>query len=600
MNARYTHRAQATPIKNSEEPIVATGAEFIVPQLSSNKFIHLAKEDGIVLDIKKDEHVKIKYKNNKIVHINTIPRLSMTSRATYINLNFNTLEKGEKFKKNQMIAWTDAFNGECYAGGKNLVIAVMNYLGHSHEDGYAISSTTADNMQTEIVDEITVIIPAKTKVLKLLTDIGTITKQDEVLVDFSYVGDIDEYIDKYNLTLNDEEDYNSIYNLTDNSIKVRSPGGEISQIQIYLNNKDSVDSIVIELWNKICKELKTKQALFSINAATEKEKLAATDNLDVSQIRTGTHKHYGVLFEGAKITYFIKRVKGLIPGDKLCNRYGSKGLITHVIPEDKIPYSESNSKIDIFISPISVFGRKNTTIIKELYIGKIIVELQKEVIKKINDSRISTKSIRDFILHIYETLDFSPNKRYSNKIKSYLMSLSDTELRNIIKLNKLKFNFIVEPFINIQMSAIKSAAEFMNLELDERVYIPELKCWTKTKVPVGYNYINSMEQLAEDYETLRSTGSYMGASGQPKKGRKAEGGSSQAVGGLDVYALLSYDCPSILNELMTVRSDDFSSKRKVFFNIVQTGSSEIPEETGNASTRQLYDKHMIAMGLKIT
>lgn len=130
----YTHRAQATPIKNSEEPIVATGAEFIVPQLSSNKFIHLAKEDGVVLDIKKDEYVKIKYKNNKIDHINTIPRLSMTSRATYINLNFNTLEKGEKFKKHQMIAWTDAFNGECYAGGKNLVIAVMNYLGHSHED----------------------------------------------------------------------------------------------------------------------------------------------------------------------------------------------------------------------------------------------------------------------------------------------------------------------------------------------------------------------------------------------------------------------------------------------------------------------------------
>lgn len=281
-------------------------------------------------------------------------------------------------------------------------------------------------------------------------------------------------------------------------------------------------------------------------------------------------------------------------------KVGGKGLITHVIPKDKIPYSESNTPIDIFISPISVFGRKNTTVIKELYIGKIIVNLQKQALEKVNSNKITTKSIKDFILHVYELLDFSLNKRYSNKIKSYLMSISDIEFRTIIKTNKLKFNFIVEPFINIPMSAIKSVAEFINLELDEKVYIPELKCWTKTKVPVGINYINCMEQLAEDYETLRSTGSYVGASGQPKKGKTSEGGSSQAIGGLDIYALLSYDCPIILNELMTVRSDDFSSKRQVFINIIQNGESEIPDKTGNSTTRHLYDKHMIAMGLKTT
>jgi len=130
----YTHRAQASPVKNSDEPILSTGAEFIVPQLSSNKFIQLAKQNGTVLDIKKDEFIKIKYENNKIEFINITPQLSMTKRASYINLNFNSLEKGEKFKKGQMIAWTNSFNGECYAGGKNLNIAVMNYLGFSHED----------------------------------------------------------------------------------------------------------------------------------------------------------------------------------------------------------------------------------------------------------------------------------------------------------------------------------------------------------------------------------------------------------------------------------------------------------------------------------
>jgi len=108
-----------------------------------------------------------------------------------------------------------------------------------------------------------------------------------------------------------------------------------------------------------------------------------------------------------------------------------------------------------------------------------------------------------------------------------------------------------------------------------------------------------MEQLAEDYESLRSTGSYVSASGQPKKGRTSEGGSSQAIGGLDIYALLGFDCPAILNELMTIRSDDFSSKRRVFIDIIQSGTSKIPDETGNAATKQLYNKHMIAMGLRV-
>jgi len=175
-------------------------------------------------------------------------------------------------------------------------------------------------METDIVDEISIIIPNKTKVSKLISEIGTMTNPDDILVEFSYVGDLDEYIDKYNLAVGDDENYEAIYNLVNNSIKVRSPGGEINQIRIYINNKDTIDPIVIEAWKNIVKDLKTKQKLFSNNSSIEKEKLSAIDNLDMSQIRTGTHKNYGTLYEGAKIVFYIKRTKKLICGDKLCNR----------------------------------------------------------------------------------------------------------------------------------------------------------------------------------------------------------------------------------------------------------------------------------------
>ena len=69
MNIKDTHRAQTTPIKNGEVPIVCTGAEFIVPQLASNRFVNTAKLDGVVLDVKPNEYLKVQYDNNNIEYI---------------------------------------------------------------------------------------------------------------------------------------------------------------------------------------------------------------------------------------------------------------------------------------------------------------------------------------------------------------------------------------------------------------------------------------------------------------------------------------------------------------------------------------------------
>ena len=130
----YTHRAQASPIINGEEPIVATGAEFFIPQLSSSRFIQRAKSDGKVTEIEKDNYIKIEYKDGKKEFVDISPRLATTKRASYIHLGMKTVELGTRVKKDEAIAWTNNFNGDCYASGKNMKMAVMNYMGFSHED----------------------------------------------------------------------------------------------------------------------------------------------------------------------------------------------------------------------------------------------------------------------------------------------------------------------------------------------------------------------------------------------------------------------------------------------------------------------------------
>ena len=54
-------------------PLVCTGAEFIVPQLSSSKFVHIAKADGVVVDVKQNETMTVKYSNGKEEVLDILP-----------------------------------------------------------------------------------------------------------------------------------------------------------------------------------------------------------------------------------------------------------------------------------------------------------------------------------------------------------------------------------------------------------------------------------------------------------------------------------------------------------------------------------------------
>ena len=108
------------------------------------------------------------------------------------------------------------------------------------------------------------------------------------------------------------------------------------------------------------------------------------------------------------------------------------------------------------------------------------------------------------------------------------------------------------------------------------------------------------EQLGADYESVRgSTGKYMSLTGQPGKGRKIQGG--QSVAELDIRALLTFDVPNILKETLTLKSDDFNSKRETVMNIVENGQSPMPLNVGVGSkTNQLFYVMMTGMGLYIT
>lgn len=105
-----------------------------------------------------------------------------------------------------------------------------------------------------------------------------------------------------------------------------------------------------------------------------------------------------------------------------------------------------------------------------------------------------------------------------------------------------------------------------------------------------------MEQIAEEYESVRSTGKYKFSTGQPDKDASNKG-NGQSLGNWDIYSLLTCEVPHVLKELLTVRSDDFKSKREMTIDIIENGEANLPVETGDGNTKELYKIHMIAMGL---
>jgi DNA-directed RNA polymerase beta subunit len=125
-----THTNQVTPISGSETPLICTGAEFIVPQLASTRFIHTAKKNGTIVEVVPNKTLTVKYNDGTREVLDILPRLSRTKRGSYIALEMDTLQPEEKFLANQPIAFTKNFNKNgSYCAGKNLFIALMNYDG---------------------------------------------------------------------------------------------------------------------------------------------------------------------------------------------------------------------------------------------------------------------------------------------------------------------------------------------------------------------------------------------------------------------------------------------------------------------------------------
>jgi len=234
------------------------------------------------------------------------------------------------------------------------------------------------------------------------------------------------------------------------------------------------------------------------------------------------------------IRVYIAQKRKITVGDKMAGRHGNKGVISLILPSEDMPYTADGEPIDILLNPLGVPSRMNIGQILEMHLG------------------IAAKELGMYVA----TPVFSGANR--------------------------------EEIID----ALKEAG----LDEDGKTVLYDGRTGEAfdNRISVGIMYMIKLHHMVDDKLHARSTGPYSMVTQQPLGGKAQFGG--QRFGEMEVWALYAYGAAHVLQEMMTIKSDDVVGRVKVYEALVK--GTPIPKSGIPESFRVLI-KEFQALGLDI-
>ena len=597
---------QAVPLLIAEPPIVATGMEKAVAQNSG--MVIKAAAEGLVTYVD-STRIVVDYNDEQPTVYNL---------RKYVGLNEQTclnqkpiVEVGQKVKAEQIIAdGASTFRGEL-ALGRNVLVAFMAWDGYNFEDAIIISeklvkqdvytSIHIEEFEVEIKEtklgreEFTRDIPnVSEKALRNLDEngivrVGTYVKTGDILVGKVSPKSKSELTPEEKLlhaifgragedVKNDSLEVPSgvegiVINTQRFSRKMSLPEEERKELDREIKNCELEEDIKIaaeyrQMLRKmeqaaegpITKKSKTYGKEKDSSALVNEAKSFKVEELDVrsADIRKQLEKIFrdyrpridnliqekerrissmkrgdelpAGVLQMVKIYVATKRVISV--GDKMAGRHGNKGVISKILPEEDMPFLEDGTSIEIMLNPLGVPSRMNVGQILETHLGWAAVKQGFQAICPVFDG-----ADEDVIRQ----------------------SLVDAGLPENGKA-RLFDGRTGEPF-------------------DQRV-------------TVGYIYMLKLHHLVDDKIHARATGPYSLITQQPLGGKARFGG--QRFGEMEVWALEAYGAAYILQELLTVKSDDVEGRTKIYESMVK---GENTLEAGTPASFDVLTNEICGLGL---
>jgi DNA-directed RNA polymerase beta subunit len=522
---------QVLPLKNPEYPIVQSGYESILTNVISDNFIKRSPCDGKVSNITKD-HIEFMCKNGikSEVDINPASLKSGSGKNTLSMFNV-IVKKGQSVKKNDIVAEGSCIHEGSIALGRTIAVGILPYKGFNYEDGVVINERLIqeDKLTSLHLIEIDILISEKDRLL-YINELGKFTIRGEPLLRKS-IGEIEELI---GFEEDDETD------ITAGQYIKKSPGGLIADIDVFSNVSPSKFPKLKELADRTAKRYKKP----------------SDENFTI----------HGRKIDGVLIRFKIQQELNVNLGDKLCNRYGNKGIVSLIEKDNLMPRTPWGERLDFIINPLGILNRMNIGQLYEMYCGLISRKLA-DILKK-------NKNKRDFISIVKKVLpllDNSKKQEYSTNFINNLQKLNDSQFSLLWEQinNKNMFPIIIPPFKAPNYKMIKNALNSLDLKTKYKLYLPEFNCYTNYEVPFGYMYIYKLEHMGDMKIHSRSTGPVTGKVLQPTAGKAREGG--QRLGEQESLSFVSYGALLSLAEFFGPLSDDHVTKNEIISDIIQTG-----------------------------
>ena len=227
-------------------------------------------------------------------------------------------------------------------------------------------------------------------------------------------------------------------------------------------------------------------------------------------------------------------------GDKMAGRHGNKGVVAKILPQEDMPFLPDGTPVDIILNPLGVPSRMNIGQILETHLGWALHE----------KSQQTGESVRA------ATAVFDGATEEQIKVELREVGLPETG--------------------KVELRDGRSGEPF------------------DREITVGYIYMLKLHHLVEDKIHARSTGPYSLITQQPLGGKAQFGG--QRFGEMEVWALEAYGAANILQELLTVKSDDVMGRVQTYEAIVKGEDIQAP---GVPESFKVLIKELQSLGLNV-
>ena len=260
------------------------------------------------------------------------------------------------------------------------------------------------------------------------------------------------------------------------------------------------------------------------------QKLLREKERRVNHMKRGDELPSGVL-EMVKVYLATKRQ--LSVGDKMAGRHGNKGVIARIVPEADMPFMEDGTPVEVLLNPLGVPSRMNVGQILETHLGWAARILGFQAITPVFDGAKESEifdAIREANTHV--------NQRVASFEKTGENPGRPNELLALMPEDG-----------KVQLYDGRTGESF------------------NQRTSVGYMYLLKLHHLVDDKIHARSTGPYSLITQQPLGGKARTGG--QRFGEMEVWALEAYGAAYVLQELLTVKSDDTEGRQKIYESMVK-------------------------------